>query len=271
MISTRKSCQNTAEGDSFGPVLMCSRRLRACAELSDSCQLATFWTHTRTCKTIARMPRTDASTRCFLVRKSTGMDLAQMRDDDDIAPEERSGESNETAFDRALFDFVEHGDQARFERAPIYGGRYSIADVHRADEAVWQAGFVRGRHFGQWYEDVLRLKRQGCYDEALELLLEIIDATERAQGQERTNIPITAAVLSVPEIEVDVREPPTTWTQQAAIIYRKLNRLDDEIAIIDRWLAHADSPTQRARRAHAEFVARRRKAEAIRSKRQMNS
>jgi hypothetical protein len=197
------------------------------------------------------------------------MDLAQMRDDDDIAPEERSGEPNGSAFDRALFDFVEHGGQARFERATIYGGRYSIADVRRADEAVRQAGFVRGRHFGQWYEDVLRLKRRERYDEAL-VLLEIIDATERTQAQERTNIPITAAVLGVPENQVDVREPPSAWTQQAAIIYRKLGRLDDEIAIIDRWLALADDPRQRARIAHAEFVARRTKAVALRSKHQMD-
>lgn len=90
----------------------------------------------------------------------------------------------------------------------------------RALEAVTEAeASVRGRHFSQWPDEVRQLKREGQLEEALALCLECIDAVERA------------AV-------VDHFRMPTWYTQNAAIIYRKLGQYVEEIDVLHRYSTH---------------------------------
>ncbi|PWU46564.1 hypothetical protein DLJ47_32335 [Micromonospora sp. S4605] len=88
----------------------------------------------------------------------------------------------------------------------------------RAREAAEQAGFVRGRHYVEWGPVLDDLRSQGRDDEALPLLLEIIDAAERA-----------AKIKGV--------EPPPGWTKRAAIVIRRRKNYAAEVAVLQRYLA----------------------------------
>lgn len=87
------------------------------------------------------------------------------------------------------------------------------------DEAKTQAErLVRGRDFVEWVEHIKQLRRDDDNDEAMSLLMECIDATERdatANGW-----------------------PPAPWyTEQAAIVLRKRGDLVAEVALLERFLA----------------------------------
>lgn len=81
-----------------------------------------------------------------------------------------------------------------------------------------EAGQVRGRHYVDWVPTLNELRSAGRDDEALELLLDIIDAAERA------------AVVSG-------REPAPGYTERTAVIYRRRGDFASEVAIIERWQA----------------------------------
>ncbi|KAF0957669.1 TerD family protein [Rhodococcus sp. T7] len=132
-------------------------------------------------------------------------------------------------------------------------------DLHALE---YEQGLVRGAHFLKWSSEVARLKREGHLQEALTVLLEILDATERIQAQERANIPVRTALFRG-RVNVVVRETPPGWTENAAIVLRKLGDIEGEIAIIDRWLAHAGDPTHWVGATHTKLLARRDKALAL--------
>ena len=80
-----------------------------------------------------------------------------------------------------------------------------------------RAGYVDGRHFTEFVDEVRNLKASANHTEAEMLLLFLIDATESAP-------------------------PPAPWYyEQLAIIYRKDERLADEAAILKRFLSHNSS------------------------------
>ena len=82
--------------------------------------------------------------------------------------------------------------------------------------AHFRAGMVNGVHYLELVEPIKQLKREGRLEEALTLSLAAIAGAEGGR---------------------DGREPAPFYTEQAAIIYRKLGRRDDEIAVLKRWLA----------------------------------
>jgi len=82
--------------------------------------------------------------------------------------------------------------------------------------AKFRAGMVNGVHYLELVEPIKQLKREGSLEEALALSLAAIEGAEGGR---------------------DGREPAPFYTEQAAIIYRKLGRRDDEIAVLERWLA----------------------------------
>lgn len=131
------------------------------------------------------------------------------------------------------------------------------------DASEYEQGLVRGADFLKWGDEVARLKREGHLREALGILLEILDATEQVQAQERANAPERAALLRWRVENVVVRETPPGWTENAAIVLRKLGDIEGEIAIIDRWLAHAGDPANWVGATHAKLLARRAKALAL--------
>jgi hypothetical protein len=80
-----------------------------------------------------------------------------------------------------------------------------------------QASQVRGRHYIHWVPMLDELRERGDDEQALPLLLEIIDAAERA-----------AVIQGL--------EPPPGYTERAAVIYRRRGDLDAEVALLRRYL-----------------------------------
>jgi hypothetical protein len=80
-----------------------------------------------------------------------------------------------------------------------------------------QASQVRGRHYIQWVPLLDELREQGDDEQALPLLLEIIDAAERAA-------------------QIQNLEPPPGYTERAAVIYRRQGNLAAEVAVLRRYL-----------------------------------
>lgn len=85
---------------------------------------------------------------------------------------------------------------------------------HHAAEI--RAGMVDGVHFLELVEPIKQLKREGRLDEALELCYIAIEGVEGSPSYGGA--------------------PPMWYTEQAAIIHRKLKQRDQEIAVLERWL-----------------------------------
>lgn len=81
----------------------------------------------------------------------------------------------------------------------------------------FQAGMVNGIHYLQTVEPIKQLKRDGRLQDALELC----------------HLAITAA-----EGDLLGGVPAPWYTEQAAIIHRKLGQHEQEIAVLQRWLAY---------------------------------
>jgi hypothetical protein len=92
-----------------------------------------------------------------------------------------------------------------------------VEDGKRRRELADRAGYVGGRHYTEWRGHLNELRTAGRDAESLPLLLEILDATERASA-------ITGS------------EPPPGWTRRAAIIYRRLGDKDNEVAALRRYV-----------------------------------
>ena len=80
------------------------------------------------------------------------------------------------------------------------------------------AGEVRGRHFHSYVDEVKQLMRDGHDEAAMTLLYELVDATE-AEAQ---------------ETELGVAP---WYYERLAVLYRRNDRLDDEVAILERYAA----------------------------------
>ncbi len=81
-----------------------------------------------------------------------------------------------------------------------------------------EAGSVDGIHYTGYIEKVKELKREKRYNDAIELLLKLIDATER----------------EAKFVGNGWRTPPG-WSLQLAVVYRKEKRYDDEVSILERY------------------------------------
>jgi hypothetical protein len=95
------------------------------------------------------------------------------------------------------------------------------------------SGFYKGMHYTEWVEEVKRLKREEKFEECLELLFGLIEATEneaREQGW-----PYGAP----------------WYYEHAAIIFRKLKRYEEEIEVLKRWKNGGPKFEQRIRAATA--------------------
>jgi len=79
-----------------------------------------------------------------------------------------------------------------------------------------EASFVRGRPCGEWIPTLDELRSSGDEDTALPLLLECIEAAERA-----------ARVAGM--------EPAPAYTKRAAVIYRCRKDYAREIEVMERW------------------------------------
>lgn len=79
-------------------------------------------------------------------------------------------------------------------------------------------GLVGDKHFSDCVEDIKQLKRELRYEEAISLLLNTINATEHEASVAGTGWGVAP-----------------WYYEQLAIIYRKQGRINDEIAILERY------------------------------------
>ncbi len=88
-----------------------------------------------------------------------------------------------------------------------------------ARAAQFQAGMIDGLHYLELIEPIKELKREGRLEEALALCYRAIQGAENADNYGGP--------------------PPPWYTEQAAIIHRKLGQRTEEIAVLRRWLAQS--------------------------------
>lgn len=81
----------------------------------------------------------------------------------------------------------------------------------------FKAGMVNGVHYLQLIEPIKQLKREERFEEALVLCYAAIEGAESDAAR-------------------DGMDPAPWYTEQAAIIHRKLKQPAEEIAVLERWL-----------------------------------
>lgn len=81
----------------------------------------------------------------------------------------------------------------------------------------FRRGMIGKTHYLETIEPIKQLKREGRFEEALEVCYLAITAAEKDAGK---------------------GEPAPWYTEQAAIIHRKLKQHDEEVAVLQRWLKH---------------------------------
>ncbi|NVM96082.1 hypothetical protein [Arthrobacter wenxiniae] len=101
-----------------------------------------------------------------------------------------------------------HTGRSEMVREALEGGGARAAQFRR--------GMVDGVHYLELVEPIKQLKREGRLEEALVLCYKAIQGAESDAGG---------------------REPAPWYTEQAAIVHRKLRERDEEIAVLKRWLA----------------------------------
>lgn len=80
------------------------------------------------------------------------------------------------------------------------------------------AGMVRGQHYTEWIPTLDALRTEHRDDEALDLLYDIITATERAA-------------------ELQGIEPAPAYTKRAAVIFRRRRDYANEVTVLERYAA----------------------------------
>jgi hypothetical protein len=95
--------------------------------------------------------------------------------------------------------------------------------VPQSDSNPSARGFVRGRHYTEYVEDVKALRRSGREVEAERLLLELVDATEAEARAEKWGV-------------------APWYYQQLAISYRKQGNPQGEVDILERYARQTSAP-----------------------------
>lgn len=99
-------------------------------------------------------------------------------------------------------------------------------------------GLYNGKHYTEYVEEVKQLRRSGQDQQAEQLLLHLVEATESEARSMNWGL-------------------PPWYTEQLAIIYRKRKDYAAEIAIIERYRSFTLTvPDRRYYDAHAERLAK---------------
>ncbi|MET3206243.1 UNVERIFIED_ORG: hypothetical protein ABIB21_003062 [Arthrobacter sp. UYEF13] len=123
-----------------------------------------------------------------------------------------------------------HSQRTEMVREALAGGGERAQQFGR--------GMVDGVHYLELVEPIKQLKREGRLKEALVLSYKAIEAAEGDRGG---------------------REPAPWYTEQAAIVHRKLGQRAEEVAVLKRWM---DS-CPKSRRAGSRIAKRLAKLEAV--------
>lgn len=115
---------------------------------------------------------------------------------------------------------AERGEALRteYDKRMSRGDHDAVGLLREINRLEGIASVVRGRHYVDWVGRLNELRSSGQDDKALSLLLDIVEAAERAA-------------------KVSGHEPAPGYTRQAAIIYRRHKNYDAEVKILERWLA----------------------------------
>ena len=84
-------------------------------------------------------------------------------------------------------------------------------------------GYVKGKHFTDYVDEVKQLLRDGNTSEVVALLLELVAATENESKAQGYGI-------------------APWYYEQLAIVYRKMGSVNDEIAILERFAKQKHAP-----------------------------
>jgi len=84
-------------------------------------------------------------------------------------------------------------------------------------------GYVKGKHYTEYYNEVLDLKKTGKHYMAILLLLQLVDATEAESRADNIGV-------------------APWYYEQLAIVYRKLNDYENEVHILERFSKQSHSP-----------------------------
>lgn len=122
-----------------------------------------------------------------------------------------------------------HTEKTAMVREALQGGG------ERAQQ--FKRGLVDGVHYLELIEPIKQLKREGRLEEALLLCYKAIEGAEGDAGRGM---------------------PAPAYTEQAAIVHRKLGQKNEEIAVLKRWLARCP----KAQRAGSSIAERLSKLEA---------
>ena len=93
----------------------------------------------------------------------------------------------------------------------------------RSDNTSSARGFVRGRHYTEYAEDVKALRRAGPEVEAEQLLRDLVDATEAEARTEKWGV-------------------APWYYEQLAISYRKQGNPQGEVDILERYARQTSAP-----------------------------
>jgi len=109
----------------------------------------------------------------------------------------------------------------------------------QSDNNLSALGFVRGRDYTEYVDDVKALRRSGREVEAERLLLELVDATEAEARAEKWGV-------------------APWYYEQLAISYRKQANPQGEVDILERYARQTSAPGSRP----PELIKRLEKAKA---------
>ena len=92
-------------------------------------------------------------------------------------------------------------------------------EYERLEKAMHRAGLVEGKHYTKWVDCVKKLKRESKHQEAIILLLQLVDAVEKES---------TVGGKSYGGIA-------PWYYEQLAILYRKEKLHQEEVDILERY------------------------------------
>lgn len=135
--------------------------------------------------------------------------------------------------------------------------RPDVSDFNSKMSAVKKAGDVDGKHYTDSVESVKQLKREGKNQEAIAILLRLVDATEAeaVEAAKESSAMVTLLRSSVPTADKaanqlrsavgdfwEASSAEQVWGvapwyyEQLAILYRKEKQYLQEVAILERYI-----------------------------------
>lgn len=91
------------------------------------------------------------------------------------------------------------------------------------EKLMAKPGFVDRKHFTAYVEDVRQLKRESQFEDAEALLLRLVGATEAESKSDGCGV-------------------APWYYEQLAIIYKRMKRPADELAILERYESRTKAP-----------------------------